>query len=79
MKLLHMICGKTLTDGRSNKVILEMTTVEKIKWFLSKQRLQWIGHIKKMDDERASVKAKQTWFQEDEAYQHSWNKWVMIN
>ena len=74
MKMLQMICGKTLRDGISITIICEMTNVEKIEWFLIEQWLQWFGHIKKMDEERALVKAKQTWFQEDEVYQHSWNK-----
>ena len=56
--MLRMICGITLGDGISNKTISEMTSVEKMKQFLKKQRLRWFGLIEKMDDERAPVKAK---------------------
>ena len=35
-----------------------MTDVEKREQFLRRQRLQWFGHIKRMDDERAPLKAK---------------------
>ena len=60
MRMLDMICGKTLRDGISigNEVIGEMTSVEKIEEFLRKQRLRWFGDIKKMNEERAPVKAK---------------------
>ena len=34
MKMLHMICGKTLRDSISNETICEKTSVEKIEEFL---------------------------------------------
>ena len=35
-----------------------MRDVEKIEEFLREQRLQWLKYMKKIDDERAPVKAK---------------------
>ena len=35
-----------------------MRSVEKIEEFLEEQRLQWFGHIEKMDNERAPVNGK---------------------
>ena len=34
MRMLHMICGKTLRDSISNETVREMTGAEKIKEFL---------------------------------------------
>ena len=58
MRMLHMICGKTLRDDISNKTICEMTDVEKIEEFLREQKLRWFEHTEKIDDERAPVKEK---------------------
>ena len=58
MKMLNMICGKTLRDGISNETIREIISLEKIEEFLLEKRLRWFGHIRKMDDERVLVKAK---------------------
>ena len=58
MRMLRMIRGKTLRDGISNKRIREMAGVEKIEEFLRVQRLRWLGHIERMDHERATEKAK---------------------
>ena len=58
MRMLHMICVRTLEDGISNDTIRDMTCMKKIEEFLRKKTLQWFGHVKKMDDEKAPVKAK---------------------
>ena len=58
MKILLMVCGKTLKDDISKDKIREMTIVQETKEFLREQRLQWFGHMRKMDDERAPMKAK---------------------
>ena len=58
MRMQRTICGKTLRGGISYKTINELTDVEKIKNFLREQKLRWLDHKKKMDDERAPVKAK---------------------
>ena len=38
-----------------------MTSVEKIEEFLREQMLRWLGHIEKIDHERAPVKQKVLW------------------
>ena len=70
MKMLNMIWGKTLRDDLqvmsvSNETIHKKTSVKKTKEFLRKQRLRWFGDIKKMDDEKGSIKGKKfcsQWF-----------------
>ena len=34
-----------------------MTVVERLGNFLREQRLQWLGHVDRMDEERGPVKA----------------------
>ena len=57
MRILRMICGKTLKDIINNEKIREMTGVEKLEEFLREQRLRWMGHVERMDEERGPVKA----------------------
>ena len=56
MRMLRMIFRKTLRDDISNAKIREITGVEKM--FLREQRLQWLGHMERMDDKSAPVNAK---------------------
>ena len=58
MRMLRVICGKTLRDDRSNEIICKMTGVEKIEEFLREQRLRWLEHMENIDDERAPLKTK---------------------
>ena len=53
MKMLRMICGKTLKDKTNNEKIREMTGVER---FLREQRLQRLRYVERMDEERSPVK-----------------------
>ena len=57
MRLLRMICGKTLKDKMNNEKIREMTGVVRLEEFLREKRLRWLGHVEKMDEERGPVKA----------------------
>ena len=52
-----MMCGKTLKDKINNEKIREMTCVERLEEFLREQRLRWLGHVERMDEERGPVKA----------------------
>ena len=58
MGMLRMICCLTLRYCIINETIHEMTDVGKILEFLRERRLQWFGHVEKMNDEKAPVKAK---------------------
>ena len=58
MRTLRKIFGKTLKYCISNVTIRDMTDVGKIKKFLREQRLRWLGHMKRTDNERTQVKAK---------------------
>ena len=49
---------KNITRCISNETICDTTGVEKIKKFLRKKRLRWFGHVERMGNERAPVKAK---------------------
>jgi len=57
MRMLRLMCGKTLKDRVRSEKIREMTGVEKIEEFLRDQRLRWFGHVERMSEERAPVKA----------------------
>ena len=52
-----MICGKTLENKMNNEKICEMTGAARLEEFLRKKRLQWLGHVEKLDEERDLVKA----------------------
>ena len=57
MRMLRMICGKTLKDKMNNEKIREMTSVVRLEKFLREKRLRWLGHVERMDEERGPVKA----------------------
>ena len=57
MRMLRMICGKTLKDKINNEKIREMTGVVRLEEFLQEKRLRWLGHVARMDEERGPVKA----------------------
>ena len=57
MRMLRMICGKTLKDKMNNEKIREMTGVVILEEFLREKRLRWLGHVERMDEERGPVKA----------------------
>ena len=46
MKMLRMICGKIIRDGKSSKTIHEMTVVEKIREFLQSSDCYGSGTLK---------------------------------
>jgi len=52
MRILRMICGKTVRDKVRNEEIRERTEVESIEEHFRKQRLRWFGYMEKMDCER---------------------------
>ena len=52
MRMLRLICGKTLKDCLSNHTIRDITGAEKIKEFIREHKLRWFGHSIRMDDER---------------------------
>ena len=57
MRMLRMICGKTLKDKTNNEKIREMTGVVRLEEFLREKRLRWLGHVERMDEERGPAKA----------------------
>ena len=56
MKILRMICGKTLKYNIKNEKICNMTGVERLEECLREQKLRWLGHVKRTDEEKAPVK-----------------------
>ena len=57
MRMLRMICGKTLKEKMNNEKIREMTGVVRLEEFLREKRLRWLEHVERMDEERGPVKA----------------------
>ena len=58
MRMLHLICGKTLKDKITNEKIRKLTGVDEMKEFLRGQRLRWLGHVERMDENRGPSKAR---------------------
>ena len=54
MRMLHLICGKTLKD---NEKVRELAGVDEMKEFLRGPRLRWLGHVERMDENRGPAKA----------------------
>lgn len=50
MRMIRMMCGKTLRDGISNVSLRERTGVEDIEYHLGESRLRWLGHLERMND-----------------------------
>ena len=57
IRMLRMICGKTLKDKMNNEKIRETTGVVRLEEFLREKSLRWLGHVERMDEERGPVKA----------------------
>ena len=57
MRMLRMLCGKTLKDKVSNDKICKVTGVESIEEFLRQQRLRWLRHVERVDKERGIINA----------------------
>ena len=57
MRMLRMICGKTLKDKMNDEKICEMTGVVILEEFRREKRLRWLGHVERMDEERGPLKA----------------------
>ena len=57
MRMLRMICGKTLKDKMNCEKIREMTGVVRLEEFLREKRLRWLGHVERMNEERGPVKS----------------------
>ena len=57
MRMLRMICGKTLKDKINNEKIRDMTGVVRLEEFLREKKLRWLGHVERMDEERGPGKA----------------------
>ena len=57
MRMLRMMCGKTLKNKMNNENIHEMTSVVRLEEFLREKRLRWLGHVERMDEVRGPVKA----------------------
>ena len=50
MRMIRMMCGKTLLDRVPNAVLRTKTEVEDIEKHLAEHRLRWLGHIERMDE-----------------------------
>ena len=57
IRMLHLICGKTLKDKITNEKVRELTGVDEMKEFMRGQRLRWLGHVERMDENRGPANA----------------------
>ena len=51
MRMLRMIL-RTLKDKINNEKIHKMTGVKRLEYFRIEQKLQWLGYVDRMDEER---------------------------
>ena len=51
MRMIRIMCGKSLKDKVTNSVLREWTDVEDIDEHLRGHRLRWLGHIERMNRE----------------------------
>jgi len=58
MRMLYMICSKTVRDKVRSEEIHERTEVESIEEHLGEQHLRWFGHMERMGHERPQSVAK---------------------
>jgi len=49
MRMIKLMCGKTLRDGIPNGLLKDRTGVEDIENHLEEGRLRWLGHLERMD------------------------------
>ena len=56
MRMLRLICGKTLKDKITNEKGTAITGVDEMKEFLRGQRLLWLRHVERMDENRGPAK-----------------------
>jgi len=56
MRMVRMMCGKTLRDGIPNGLLRDRTKVEDIGNHLGETSLRWLGNLKE--------RMKQTWLKE---------------
>ena len=56
MRVLRMIAGVTRWARRRNEEIKQGTRVEHIVELVERRRLQWFGHVKRMNDDRYPFK-----------------------
>ena len=48
MRMIRIMCGKSLKDKVTNSVLREWTNVEDIDEHLRVHRLRWMGHVERM-------------------------------
>jgi len=58
MRLIRMMCGKTLRDEIPNDLLRDRTGVEDIEDHL-RARLRWLGHLERMDEINLSKRVKE--------------------
>ena len=63
--MLRLICGKTLKDKITNEKVRELTGEDEMKEFMRGQRLRWLGHVERMNEQRTS---------KDPAFSNGWLK-----
>ena len=52
MRMLRMMCGKTLKDKVRNENIRNIVQVENIREYLRSQWLRWYNHVKRMSQDK---------------------------
>ena len=59
MRMIRMMCGKTLRDGIPNALLRERTCVEDITNYLGENRLRWLGHLERMKETNVVRKVRE--------------------
>ena len=60
MRMIRMMCGKSLKDKVTNSILREWTNVEDIDEHLRGHHLRWLGHVERMNVESLTSRVQTT-------------------
>jgi hypothetical protein len=79
MRMITMICGKTLKDRLRSQVLREMVNVEDVEEFMRGHRLRWFGHVERMEQSKLTRRVRDTVIEGDKKRgrpKKTWNETV---
>ena len=59
MRMIRIMCGKSLKDKVTNNVLRGWTDVEDVDEYLRGHRLRWLGHVERMNGETLTSRVRE--------------------